>query len=244
MSFELPPVLCLLAAVCVGLSKSGFPGVSLITVALMAAAFPARQSTGILLPHLIVGDICAVQAFRRHTLWAQIGRMLPPTLLGIAAGFYLMKTIPDAAFRPILGWMLLATSSLQAARTLWPAMGGRLPHTRAFAWAMGFWAGVATMVANAAGPIMAVYLLAIALPKENLVGTSAWFFLIVNVVKLPFSGALGLLNTPSLLLDLTLCPLVLLGNWLGRRILHSIPQRAFEVILLASALAASLKMIL
>ena len=244
MSLESPPLLCLIAAVCVGLSKSGFPGVSLVTVALMAAAFPARQSTGILLPLLIFGDVCAVHAFRKHTLWAQIGRMLPPTLLGIAAGFYLMKAIPDAAFRPILGWMLLATTLLQGARTLWPGMGGNLPHTRAFAWAMGFWAGVATMVANAAGPIMAVYLLAIALPKENLVGTSAWFFLIVNVVKLPFSSALGLLNAPSLLLDLTLCPLVLLGNWLGRRVLHSLPQHVFERILLASALAASLKMIL
>jgi hypothetical protein len=109
---------------------------------------------------------------------------------------------------------------------------------------MGFWAGVATMVANAAGPIMAVYLLAIALPKENLVGTSAWFFLIINVLKLPFSGALGLLSAPSLLLDLTLCPLVLLGNWLGKHMLRSLPQRAFEILLLASALAASLKMIL
>ncbi len=244
MSVELPPVLCLAAAVCVGLSKSGFPGVSLVTVALMAAAFPARQSTGILLPLLIFGDVCAVHSFRRHTLWAQIGRMLPPTLLGIGAGFYLMKTIPDAAFRPILGWMLLATTIVQAARTLWPEMGGHLPHTRGFAWAMGFWAGVATMVANAAGPIMAVYLLAIALPKENLVGTSAWFFLLVNVIKLPFSSALGLLSAPSLLLDLTLCPLVLLGNWMGKHLLRSLPQRAFERLLLASALAASLKMIL
>jgi uncharacterized protein len=185
-----------------------------------------------------------VQAFRRHTLWAQIIRMLPPTFLGITVGFFLMKSIPDAAFRPVLGWMLLATTLVQAVRSLWPQWGGAVPHTRAFAWTMGIWAGVATMVANAAGPVMAVYLLAIALPKENLVGTSAWFFLIINVVKLPFSGALGLLNAHSLLLDLTLCPLVLAGNWLGRTILHTIPQRVFENLLLVSALAAALKMIL
>jgi hypothetical protein len=244
VSVDIPPLLCLAAAVCVGLSKSGFPGVSLVTVALMAEAFPARQSTGILLPLLIFGDLCAVQAFRRHTLWAQIIRMLPPTFLGITVGFFLMKSIPDAAFRPVLGWMLLATTLVQAVRSLWPQWGGAVPHTRAFAWTMGIWAGVATMVANAAGPVMAVYLLAIALPKENLVGTSAWFFLIINVVKLPFSGALGLLNAHSLLLDLTLCPLVLAGNWLGRTILHTIPQRVFENLLLVSALAAALKMIL
>ena len=244
MSVDVPPLLCLAAAICVGLSKSGFPGVSLVTVALMAEAFPARQSTGILLPLLIFGDLCAVQAFRRHTLWAQIIRMLPPTILGIVIGFFLMKSIPDTAFRPVLGWMLLATTVVQTMRSLWPQMGGAVPHTRIFAWSMGIWAGVATMVANAAGPVMAVYLLAIALPKENLVGTSAWFFLIINVVKLPFSGALGLLNANSLLLDLTLCPLVLAGNWMGRRILHIIPQRVFELLLLVSALAAALKMIL
>lgn len=244
MSVNFPPLFCLAAAVCVGLSKSGFPGVSLVTVALMAEAFPARQSTGVLLPLLIFGDLCAVQAFRRHTLWAQIVRMLPPTILGIVVGFFLMKSIPDAAFRPVLGWMLLATTLVQILRSVWPQMGGAIPHTRAFAWCMGVWAGIATMVANAAGPVMAVYLLAIALPKDNLVGTSAWFFLIINVLKLPFSGALGLLNPNSLLLDLTLCPLVLAGNWVGRKMLHRIPQRAFELLLLVSALAAALKMIL
>ncbi len=240
----MPPLLCLAAAICVGLSKSGFPGVSLVTVALMAEAFPARESTGVLLPLLIFGDLCAVHSFRQHTLWAQIVRMLPPTVLGIFAGFYLMQVVPDASFRPVLGGMLLGTTLVQAARTLRPQLGATLPHSHAFAWAMGFWAGVATMVANAAGPIMAVYFLSLSLPKENLVGTSAWFFLIINILKLPFSAALGLLHAPSLLLDLTLCPLVLVGNWTGKRVLRVIPQRAFETLLLLSAVAAAVKMLL
>lgn len=91
---------------------------------------------------------------------------------------------------------------------------------------------------------MAVYLLALALPKENLVGTSAWFFLIINIIKLPFSASLGLLHPSSVLLDLSLCPLVFAGNWLGRKFLHGIPQRHFEVLLLLSAIAAAVKMIL
>jgi uncharacterized membrane protein YfcA len=109
---------------------------------------------------------------------------------------------------------------------------------------VGIWAGVATMTANAAGPIMAVYLLSLSLPKQNLVGTSAWFFLIVNVFKLPFSGALGLLQPASLLLDLALCPVVVLGTFIGRSLLHRIPQRLFEALLLASAAGAALKMAL
>ena len=100
------------------------------------------------------------------------------------------------------------------------------------------------MVANAAGPIFGLYLLSLALPKEQMVGTSAWFFLIINVLKLPFSASLGLLHAPSIKLDLVLCPLVVLGTLAGRRILSKIPQRYFEVLLLGSAALAALKLAL
>lgn len=119
-----------------------------------------------------------------------------------------------------------------------------MPHTRTFAWTMGIWAGIATMIANAAGPVMAIYLLSLSLPKQNLVGTSAWFFLIINIFKLPFSWKLGLLHPPTLLLDLALCPVVIIGTMLGRSILHKIPQRLFEALLLLSAAGAALKMAL
>ncbi len=236
--------LCISAALCVGLSKSGFPGVSLLTVALMAQAFPPKISTGVLLPLLVFGDVCAVKAFRKHALWDQILRMLPPTVAGIFIGFWMMQHLAEAQFRPVLGWMLLATVLVQALRSAFPQLGAAVPHTRAFAWTMGVWAGVATMIANAAGPVMAIYLLSLSLPKQNLVGTSAWFFLLINVFKLPFSWKLGLLHTPTLLLDLALCPLVILGTLLGRSLLHRIPQRLFESLLLLSAAAAALKMAL
>ncbi len=240
----MPPLLCLCAALCVGLSKSGFPGVSLLTVGLMAEAFPPRESTGILLPLLIFGDLCAVHSFQKHTLWPEIRKILPSTLLGVTAGFLLMRILPDARFKPILGWMLLGTVLAQTARTAFPRLGATLPHTRGFAWFIGFWAGIATMVANAAGPVFGLYLLSLALPKEQMVGTSAWFFLIINVLKLPFSASLGLLHQDSLRLDLLLCPLVVLGTLMGRSLLDKIPQGYFEAILLVSAGLAALKLAL
>jgi uncharacterized membrane protein YfcA len=238
----MPPLLCLCAALCVGISKSGFIGVGLLTVALMAEAFPARESTGILLPLLIFGDLCAVHSFQRHTIWREILKLLPPTLLGVVAGFFLMRLLPDAQFKPILGWMLLGTVVAQTARTAYPQLGTSLPQATAFAWFMGFWAGIATMVANAAGPIFGLYLLSLALPKEQMVGTSAWFFLIINILKLPFSSALGLLQPASLRLDLMLCPLVVLGTLIGRGLLHKIPQKHFEKLLLGSAALAAIKL--
>jgi len=210
---------------------------------MMANAFPARESTGILLPLLIIGDLCAVSSFQKYTLWNQITRVLPPTFLGIIIGFFIMRGAPEVAFKGLLGWMLLVTVLVQTLRHAFPQLGGRIPNSVGFTWAIGIWAGVTTMIANAAGPIMAVYFLALSIPKENLVGTSAWLFLIINVAKLPFSAALGLLQTPSLLLDIALTPLVFLGNFAGKRLLQHIPQRAFEVILLVSASAAAIKMI-
>ena len=235
---------CLSAALCVGLSKSGFPGMTLVTVALMAEAFPARASTGVLLPLLVFGDICAVSAFRRHVIWSHVLRMLPPTLLGIVFGYVLMLQFSERQFRPVLGGMLLVTALIQGFRMFFPGSSENIPQGSWFAWGMGIWAGVATMLANAAGPVMALYFLALAVPKESLVGTSAWFFLIVNVVKLPFSRALGLIHVDSLKLNLLLCPLVIVGTWAGRRFLRWIPQHIFERILVFSAAAAALKMVL
>ena len=235
---------CIFAALCVGISKSGFPGVSVLTVALMAQVFPPMESTGILLPILIFGDLCAVFVFRKDVLWNQILRMLPPAVVGITLGFFIMKLIPSQHFGPVLGWLLLLVAFLQGIRMRYPNLANSVPHTRPFAWSMGIWAGIVTMITNAAGPVIAVYLLALEIPKKTLVTTSAWFFLIINLIKLPFSWSLGLLQTPSILLDLSLCPFVILGTVIGQYLLKIIPQKVFEKVLLFSASIAALKMVL
>ena len=88
------------------------------------------------------------------------------------------------------------------------------------------------MLANAAGPVMALYLLAVSLPKWELVGTSAWFFLVINVFKVPFSYNMGLINSESLAINAALAPAVLPGMWLGRWLIQRISQRIFDSLLL------------
>ena len=235
--------LAVLAAFCIGFSKSGFIGTGLLTVAIMAQLFSARESTCALLPLLIIGDIGAVLAFRQHARWPQIWRMLPPTLAGIIAGYAFMRAVPDARFGPIIGWIVLAMVVLQAARKLRPALYEGVPHTRPFACAMGATAGVTTMLANAAGPVFSLYLLALSLPKYALVGTSAWFFLIVNVIKVPFSAHLGLIHGSSLAFNLVLVPAVVAGVFAGRWLVAIIPQTVFEIVLLVFATAAALRLL-
>ena len=243
---ELTPgqwLLAVLAALCVGLSKSGFSGISMITVLLMARVMHAYESTGIVLPLLICGDVFAVATYRKHAKWSHIWKMLPPAFAGICAGYFLMQLIPRRVFGPVIGGIVLVMVLLQYLRQFRPATFERMPHSIWFAWVMGAWSGVTTMMANAAGPVMSLYLLAVNLPKYELVGTGAWFFLIINIVNLPFSWRLGLVNNASLTFNLALVPFVFAGIYTGRILIRHVPQKLFEQILLISAGAASLRLI-
>jgi hypothetical protein len=236
-------LLAIVSATCMGLGKGGLAGMSLIHVVVFAFLFGARDSTGIVLPMLIVGDVCAVVGFRQHARWDAIRRMLPWACLGILAGAGLMTVVDDRSFRPLIGWIILSLAVLQFARMRRPAWFGDVPHTRAFAWTMGLLAGLTSMLANAAGPIFALYALAVSLPKFEMVGTSAWLFLIINVLKVPFSLGLGLIHEQTLMLNLVLAPAIVAGVFWGRWLTTRIPQGLFDGLLLAFAAVAALRLI-
>jgi uncharacterized protein len=231
------------AALGLGIGKGGLAGVSLFHVSVFAMLFGARDSTGIVLPMLLVGDVGAVATYRRHARWEYIWRMLPPCCAGIVLGSLLLGHLGDAAFKPVVGWIILTLTVLQLIQMRWPQGFGGVPHARWFAWGIGLLAGVTTMLANAAGPIIALYALAVALPKFEYVGTSAWLFMILNALKVPFSVALGLIHWQTLLLDLLLAPVVIVGLLAGRWLIRRIPQRAFDLFLLAFAGVAALRLI-
>jgi hypothetical protein len=164
-------------------------------------------------------------------------------LVGVVFGALLMGRIDERLFEPLIGWIILILTVLQIVRMLRPEAFAHVPHSPAFAWTMGLAAGITTMLANAAGPIFTLYALAVALPKLALVGTGAWFFFLVNLVKLPFSVALGLIRADTLLVNAVLLPAVFLGNIAGRRLTHLVPQRLFDGMLLTFAAVAALRLI-
>src|SRR5687767_4314556 len=231
------------AALGMGLSKAGLAGVGLFHVVVFALLFGARESTGYVLPLLVAGDICAVIALHQHVRWDYVRRMLPPACLGVAAAALFMGRISDSSFRPLIGWIVLLLAVMQAARLRWAGWMGAVPHTQAAVWIIGLLAGAATMLANAAGSIVALYCVAVGLPKFEVVGTLAWFFFIVNVFKLPFSAGLGLIRADTLLLNVVLMPAVVIGVFSGRWILHRLPQRIFDLLLLGFAVVAALRLI-
>ena len=235
--------LAVVAALGMGISKAGFPGMSLVHVVVFALIFGARNSTGIILPMLIVADVLAVRAFQQHARWIYIRRMLPAAVVGIVAGFALMGRLNEAAFAPLIGVIVLVLTVLQAGRMARPDLLADVPHSHAFAWTMGLLAGITTMLANAAGPVVTLYALSVSLPKFELVGTLAWFFFIVNLVKVPFSVWLGLIRTDTLTLNVMLVPAVLAGVAIGRWLTHKVPQRLFDGLLLTFAFVAALRLV-
>jgi uncharacterized membrane protein YfcA len=227
----------------IGLNKGGLTGLGILPVLLFAVVFDPRQSTGFVLPLLIVGDICAVVIYRRVVIWKIFWRLLPPALVGVVVGFLLMGVIPNSVFGPVIGWLILALIALHFARA---AMGEKLDRffeSYAFGVFMGALAGITTMIANAAGPVAQLYFLSVRLPKWNLIGTVAWLFFVINLCKVPFSASLGLTNAYSVTLAVALAPLVFVGFIAGRKLAAVMPQKVFERFLLVCTALGALKLI-
>jgi len=236
-------LLAIVAGIGVGVAKSGFAGVSLVHVLVMASIFGDKLSTGVVLPMLLIGDLCAVTAFRHHAIRHHLVRTLPPACAGVILGSWLMTRIPDSAYKPIIGWMVVVIVILQLWRMWKPAAFQHVPNAQWFAWAMGLSAGAATMMANAAGPIMALYFLAVGLPKYQFAGTAAWFFLFINIFKIPFSAGMGLIKLDTLLFNLLLTPAIIAGLFFGRWLLQRVSQQLFDGMILIFAAVVALQRI-
>ncbi|MFE5158634.1 TSUP family transporter [Streptomyces sp. NPDC056697] len=240
------------ASILVGFSKTAVSGANTVSLAIFAAVLPARESTGVLLPLLIVGDLLAVRTYRRHAHWGTLVRLFPAVAAGVVVGTVFLLWAGDAEVRTSIGAILL----LMAGVTVWrrrTAARAEAPATtpdadgagaRLKAGSYGVLGGFTTMVANAGGPVMSLYLLSAGFRKLGFLGTSAWFFLIVNVAKVPFSVGLGLIDTRSLLLDALLALFVLPGAYIGKACVDRINQRLFERLVIGATVLGGLQLLL
>jgi uncharacterized membrane protein YfcA len=234
-----------LGAFCTGLSKTGIAGLGILTVALFALALPARASTGALLPLLLCADFIGVAIFRKHASWPHLVKLAPWVVVGVIGGYLAMGRISNEFVQRMMGVILLAMVALHLWRQRQSDRVTELvPHTWWFAALTGMLAGFTTMVANAAGPVMILYFLAIGLPKLVFIGTAAWFFMLVNAFKVPFSVQLGLITPESLKIDALLLLPMLPGAVLGPIILRRLNQTAFEAMALVFTVVAAIRLLL
>ena len=233
--------IAVLGALLVGIAKTGITGLSLLFVALFASVMPARRSTGLVLPLLIVGDIVAFASYRKHAQWRHVWRMLPWAAAGVVIGAVVMGRMDEHVTRLTMGFVVVGLAALHLYRRARPPVAEQ-DHPFWFAPLFGIMAGFTTIISNAAGPLMVIYLLAMRLPKMEYMGTGAAFFLMLNLFKLPFMVNLGLITRDSLVLNLVLAPAVITGTVVGRWLLGRINQRLFENIAIALTVAAGVKM--
>jgi len=224
-------LLALFGALCIGLSKSGLAGTATLNVVIMAKIFDAKPSVGIVLPMLIVADFLGFLLNRKGGSWRQIVPMVPAAVIGVLLGWILLDRVDNGSARIVIGVLILALLGFNVLLHHRRAELLALTRHRTFTWGMGGIAGVSTMLANAAGPVMTVYLLAQRLEKKEHLGVFCRFFLFINLFKLPFSGSLGLVTGKSLMTNLVLLPGVVAGIFLGWLILRRIKQDAFESVL-------------
>ena len=235
--------LALTAAFVIGVSKAGIKGIAIINVTLMALAFGARESTGLVVPLLVAGDLFAVVYYNRHTRWSYIIRFLPWMVLGILIGVFIGNDLPEALFKITMAIIILGSVIMMY---WWDRRKSKVVPTHwLFAGFIGTIAGITTMIGNLAGAFSNIYFLAMRIPKNEFIGTAAWLFLIINVFKLPFHiWVWETITTESLMINLKLIPGVVLGIFVGIRLVRIIKEAFYRRLILILTAAGAVLILL
>ena len=201
-------------AILLGIAKSGIKGLAILIVTGLALVYGAKESTGILMPMLICGDIMAVIYYKRHVKWIYLIKLLPWMILGVLIGVFLGKDLPEDLFKSGMAFIIIISVIMMY---YWERKkDGMVTNHWSFVALMGMMAGFTTMVGNLAGAFSNIYFLAIKLPKNEFIGTAAWLFFIINLFKVPFHiWSWGTINLASFQISMTLIPIVILGFGLG-----------------------------
>jgi len=246
-----------LATLILGVSKTGVPSVGAFGIAVLALVMPPVESSGVVLPVLIVGDLVALSLYGRHADWRVLRRLVPSVVVGVVLGYLALRLLDEGWGGRLVGALLVAAglgevvrrwavrraAQHAAAEGRGPGWAPEPPPGRGHAavqHALGAAAGLSTMVANAGGPPMTLYLLRARLSTAALMGTTTWFFFVVNLIKVPFSAGLGLITAQSLPTSAALLPGLLAGAALGWLFAARVSRALFEAVALGGATVAGL----
>ncbi len=227
----------------IGASKSGITGVGFLAFPLLADIFGARGSTGVALPMLLLADIFAVGHYNRHTDWRHLAKLMPSVLGGLIVALIVGRLASDRVF----GMLFAVTILVGIGIMLWRDFRGgtfAVPKGLWFSGTMGFSAGFATMIGNAAGPVMSLYLLSMRLPKDVFIGTGAWFYMIVNTTKVPLHLFVWqTISIKTVMFNLFTAPFIILGIIGGIRVVKHISEYTYRILVFCSVILAAVVLI-
>jgi len=235
--------LLLFAAFLIGMAKTGVHGVGMLAVPIMALIFGGKVSSGLVLPMLIMADLFAVRYYHRHANWHFLFRLLPSAMLGVLLATVLGNYINDELFKQLMGIIVIASLAIM----IWMegANKDKIPDYMWFAIVMGILGGITTMIGNLAGTVMALYLLSMRLPKNEYIGTAAWFFLLVNVFKVPFHvWSWETISLNSFYLNIVSLPLIAVGAYVGIKVVARIRDTHYRWFIISMTAVAAVFMLI
>ncbi len=237
-------VLYFTCALMVGMSKTGIQNIGTLAVPFFAFLFGAKQSTGIVLILICMADLMAVIYYRKQFLWEEIRKLLPAAALGVALALLLGAYINDKTFKVIMGICILLGLLLMFS-TQFSKSDSTIVQRRWYAPVFGWIVGFSTMIGNAAGPALSIYLLSKKLDKVTFVATGAWFIMILNYAKIPLQVLVWKnISWPGIILNIYAIPFILLGGFLGIKLVKIIPERTYRICVTALIFIASVLLII
>lgn len=237
-------VLFFLCAVILGMTKTGIQGLGILTVPVFAYLFGAKNSTGILLPIICFADLMAILYYRTNLKLKNIFRLLPWTLVGLVLALLVDHLIPATGFKQLMAFCIM----LGLIVMFWSERKEQISEITDSYWyapLFGLMVGFATMIGNAAGPILTVYLLSMRLPKYEFVSTAAWFIMFVNLLKVPLQVFVwDNISLEIFLLDLYTIPFLALGAVIGVRLVKIIPEKLFRKLMIILTVLSAFMLLL
>jgi len=224
------------------MAKTGIAGVGMLIVPILATIFGGKSSAGILLPMLSMADVFAVSYYHRHAEWKYVLKLLPSTVVGVLLGLFVGNMINDEQFKHLMAMIILVGLGIMIWREQKKTVSA-IPHNWLFSSIAGLLGGFSTMIGNAAGPVMAIYFLSMMLPKNSFIGTGAWFFLIINLFKIPFHITVWeTINLHTFTLDLAMFPAIMIGAFLGFKLVKYIPEKPYRIFIIVTTALAAIKL--
>ena len=236
-------MLFFVVALCVGLSKTGVHGAGNVAVPLLAVVFGGQVSSGVMLPLLCMADVMGVWYYHRHASWGHLKKLILWSVAGILLGTAVGGMIDDHTFKMVMVGIIFVSVGIM----IWMERGHKedIPDYLWFAALCGVGAGFTSMIGNLAGAFAAIYLLAMRLPKNTFIGTSAWFFMVINWIKVPLHvWAWETITWNTFFLDLLTLPVIALGAWLGVIIVKKLSEGAYRWFIIIMTLIAAVFMML
>lgn len=215
------------------MAKTGLGGLGMVVVPILANIFGAKSSTGILLLLLIMADFFGVRYYYMHSEVKQLFKLIPSTIIGVISGVFIGEQISDENFQLLLGIVIISGAFMTVIKM-------EIKENKILSIIIGFLGGFVTMIGNAAGPLMSIYFISMGFNKNKFIGTAAWFFLFVNIIKVPFHIFVWeTIDLEILLFNLSLFPLILIGALIGVWVVKKIPEKPYKIFVIVSVVLST-----